>query len=179
MRAAVELGLDSFTLDAVSARAGVAESTVYNYVSSRDELYASAADSVFSRLDVDVAAASWADYVDEVAARAVALASAHPGLREYVLHGPYEPATIETFEVVVARVRGWLPDISEHVAFLVASRPMVVSLAQIGDPVLEPAVPWLRRALLHGLDASLAAGELPPAPERSWRSKLRAAGPST
>jgi AcrR family transcriptional regulator len=172
VQAAVDLGLDTFTLAGVAARAGVGESTVYNYVPGRDRLYAVAAASVFDRLDVEAAAEGWTDYVDVVAERAADLATAHPGLAAYVLHGPYEPTTVATFEAVIERVRGWLPDIPEHLAFVLASRPVVLTLGYVGDPVLAPVAPWLRRALLRGLDEMVAEGRLPPVPATSWRSKL-------
>jgi hypothetical protein len=38
--------------------------------------------------------------------------------------------------------------------------------------VLAPVAPWLRRALLRGLDEMVAEGRLPPVPATSWRSKL-------
>jgi hypothetical protein len=79
---------------------------------------------------------------------------------------------VAVFEELVARVWGWLPGIPEHLAWVVASRPLVTSLAYLGDPVLEATAPWLRRALLRGLDELLATGPLPPEPSVPWRSKL-------
>ena len=169
----IALGLDSFTLTEVAARQGVGESTVYNYVSGRDELYRVAAASVFEQLDIDVDASTWTGYVDAIAERCFALAKSHPGLREYLLYGPYEASTLTIFEALIDRVQAWLPDIGEHLAYVLASRPVVTTLAYLDDPVLEPAAPWLRRALLDGLDRALAGGDLPPAPSASWRTKLR------
>ena len=128
----------------------------------RDRLYRVAAASVFDRLDVEAAAARWTDYVDVVAQRAADLATAHPGLADYVLHGPYEPTTVARFEAVIEWVRGWLPGIPEHLAFVLAPRPVVLTLGYVGDPVLAPVAPWLRRALLRGLDEMVAEGRLPP-----------------
>jgi AcrR family transcriptional regulator len=173
--AAIAIGLDRFTLAEVAARVGVGESTVYNYVPGRDALFAKAAAVVFARLDVEADANTWTGYVDVVAQRAFDLAAAHPGLREYVFAGPYEPSTVGIFEALIARVRGWRPEMSEHLAFLVVSRPLLLGLGYLGDPVLEPAVPWLRRALLRGLEATLADEPDPPEPAMSWRSKLRIA----
>lgn len=173
VEAATALGLESFTLIEVAGRLGVGESTVYNYVAGRDELYRLAAASVFEQLDVDVDATAWTDYVDVIAERCFDLAKAHPGLRDYLLYGPYEASTVTIFEALVDRVQTWLPDIGEHLAYVIASRPVVATLAYLDDPVLEPAAPWLRRALLDGLDRSVAAGDLPPAPAVSWRAKLR------
>jgi AcrR family transcriptional regulator len=171
--AAVAIGLDGFTLTEVAQRVGVGESTVYNYVGSRNRLFTAAAAAVFEQLDIEVDATWWTDYVDEIATRCVELATRHPGLRDYVLFGPYEPATVATFEALINRVRSWLPDIDEHLAWVVASRPVVASLGYLGDPVLEPVAPWLRAALLRGIDDAIAAGDLPPVPEQSWRTKLR------
>jgi AcrR family transcriptional regulator len=175
VEAAIAIGLDTFTLTEVAARVGVGESTVYNYVVSRNRLFVAACAEVFARLDIDIDAEGWTAYVDEVAERCVDLAGRHPGLRDYILLGPYEPSTIATFEALIDRVRGWLPGIDEHLAFVVASRPVVASLSYLGDPVFEPVAPWLRQALLRGLDDSIRAGTLPPVPDASWRTKLRAA----
>jgi AcrR family transcriptional regulator len=173
--AAIAIGLDTFTLTDVAARVGVAESTVYNYVDSRNRLFTAACAQVFSQLDIEIEADTWTAYVDEVAERCVDLARRHRGLRDYILLGPYESSTIATFEALINRVRGWLPAIDEHLAYVVASRPVVASLSYLDDPVFEPVAPWLRQALLRGLDESIRAGTLPPVPDASWRTKLRAA----
>ncbi len=171
--AALELGLDAFTLVAVAERVGVAESTVYGYVPTREALWSLAAARAFEELDVEADADGWGSYVDLVAERTVALARRHRGLREYLYAGPYEPATLATFEALITRVRQWLPDVDEHLAFVLVSRPVVTSLAYIGDPVLEPLAPWLRRALIRGMADLLATGPPPPTPAASWRTKLR------
>ena len=171
--AALELGLDAFTLVDVAERVGVAESTVYGYVPTREALWSTAAARAFAALDVEAEADGWEGYVDLAAERTVALARRHPGLREYLYAGPYEPSTIATFEALIARVRQWLPDIDEHLAFVLVSRPVATSLASIGDPVLEPMAPWLRRALIRGMADLLATEPPPPTPDASWRAKLR------
>jgi AcrR family transcriptional regulator len=170
---AAELGLDSFTVVEVAERLRVGESTVYNYVSGRDELYRAAAASVFEQLDLDVEARDWPDFVDEIAQRCFALAKRNRGLREYLLFGPYEPSTLAIFESLVARVQHWLPEAGDHLAYVLASRPVVATLSYVDDPVLEPVAPWLRRATLAGMAAAVADGGLPPVPAASWRAKLR------
>lgn len=157
----------------MAASVGVAESTVYGYVPNRNALYQRAAATVLSRLDVSIDAASWVEFVDILAQRVFDLATAHPGLRDYVLWRPYAASTVDIFESLVARVQHWLPDLPDHIAWAVASRPVVLSLTYLGDPVLEPMAPWLRQGLLRGLDALLADGELPPTPAIPWQMKLR------
>lgn len=175
--AALALGLDTFTLVAVAERVGVAESTVYGYVPTRGALWSLAAARVVEELDVEVEAATWQEYVDLVAGRIVELARRHPGLREYLYAGPYEPSTIATYEAMIDRVRRWLPEVDDHLAFVLVSRPLMASLTYVGDPVLEPYAPWLRRALIRGMAEQLATEPPPPAPppEASWRTKLRRA----
>lgn len=175
--AALDLGLDTFTLVGVAERVGVAESTVYGYVPTREALWSIAAARVFEALDVEADAAGWEDYVDLVAGRTVELARRHPGLREYLYAGPFEPSTIATYEALTARVHAFLPELDDHLAFVLVSRPLMFSLTYIGDPVLEPLAPWLRRALIRGM-ADLLATEPPPAtPSASWRTKLRRRSP--
>lgn len=174
--AALELGLDTFTLVAVAERVGVAESTVYGYVPTREALWSMAAARVFGELDVEADAAGWEEYVDLVAERTVALARRHPGLQEYLYAGPYEPSTIATYEALIARVHRFVPELDDHVAFVLVSRPLMASLTYIGDPVLEPVAPWLRRALIRGMADLLATEPPPPTPSdptASWRTKLR------
>ncbi|HEX7131938.1 MAG TPA: TetR/AcrR family transcriptional regulator [Iamia sp.] len=173
--AALDLGLDTFTLVAVAERVGVAESTVYGYVPTREALWSLAAARAFETLDVEAEADAdgWEAYVDLVAGRTVELAQRHPGLREYLYAGPFEPSTVATFEALIARVRRWLPEVGDHLAFVLVSRPVIASLATIGDPVLEPVAPWLRRALIRGMAELLASEPPPPTPAASWRTKLR------
>lgn len=174
--AAIELGLDTFTIASVAARVEVAESTVYGYVANRAELGTAAADAVLAGLDPDdgtsATAAGWMAYVDGVADRVADLARRHPGLRDYLLWGPYGPRTIAFFEALVAQVGERRPGLDGHTAFLLASRPIVQTLGYLGDPVLEPSIPWLRRALLRGLDELVDAGDLPASPSVPWRTKL-------
>jgi AcrR family transcriptional regulator len=170
--AAVELGLDRFTVGDVAARVGVGESTVYGYTPSREALYAAAASDVFTRLDIESDVASWRDYVDVVSQRVFDLCAANAGLRDYVLFGPYSAGTIEVFEALVARTRSRLPEVSEIVAWVLVSRPFVQGLMYLGDPVLEPMAPWIRQAMLVGLDDLVSRGELPVEPTDSWQSRL-------
>ena len=172
--AAVAIGLDRFTLTEVAGHVGIAESTAYGYVAGRDELYAVASASVLAGLDLEIEARTWVDYVDEAARRIVALARTHPGLAAYVLFGPYQPSTLDVFERMLGRVRGYVGSIDENVVWMITSRPVTTSLTHIGDPVLESASPWLRRSLLDGLDARLRAGELPDPVDASWRDRLGA-----
>lgn len=170
--AAISLGLDTFTLAGVAAQVGVAESTVYNYVSGRESLYSKAAAAVFERLDIEVETEHWHEYVEEITERSLALAAGHPGLRQYLFSGPYEDSTVALYRAMVARIQGWFPELSEDLAFVLVSRPVVLSLATLGDPFFEPLGGWLRRSLLLGMDEQLRAGTPPPPAPISWRSKL-------
>jgi AcrR family transcriptional regulator len=169
--AALAIGLDRFTLVGVAEHVGVAESTVYGYVPTREALWSMAAARVVERLDVEVEADGWEEYVDRISERAVALAREHRGLAEYLWFGPFEPSTVATYEELVARVQGFVPEIDDHVAFLLVSRPLMASLTYIGDPV--PSGPWLRRALIRGMADLLATEPPPPEPDAHWRSKIR------
>lgn len=173
--ATLELGLDSFTVAGVAERLGIAEGTVYNYVRRREDLYALAAARVVEQLDVRVDTDHWVDYVDEVARRASDLAARYPGLRTYFFWGPYEPSTVRIFETLIGEVQARLLDLTEDEAFVLVSRPTILSLEYMDDPFMGPVAAWLRRALLAGLDALLSAGERPPTEGRSWRVLLRLA----
>ena len=170
--AALDLGLDTFTLGAVAERVGVAESTVYGYVPTREALWARAAARVFEALDVEADTDGWEGYVDRVAERTVELARRHPGLRAYLYAGPYEPSTIATYEALIARVRRFRPDVDDDLAFVLVSRPLIAGLGYLDDPVLEPVGPWLRRALIRGMADLLATEPPPPTSAAGWRTKL-------
>lgn len=169
----LELGLEAFTVAAVAERLGIAEGTVYNYVRRREDLYSLAAARVVEQLDVRVDAEDWVGYVDEISRRVLDLAVRHPGLRTYFFWGPYQPSTVSVFETLIRGVQAHLPDLTEDEAFVLISRPTILSLEYMDDTFMEPAAAWLRRALLTGLDALLRAGERPPTEGRSWRSLLR------
>jgi hypothetical protein len=151
----------------------VGESTVYNHVAGRDELCAVAAATVFDRLDIDAEADWWAGYVDAVAQRTFDLARRHPGLRDYVLHGPYEPSTVATFEALIDRVRVWLPDVAEHLAFVVVSRPDRAGSRLPGRSGARTGRPGCAGRCCGASTRRSPRGPLPPVPRRSWRFKLR------
>lgn len=171
--AAVTIGLDSFTLSSIATYIGVAESTIYNYVSGRDAVFAMACASIFQQLDTTVEVSDWMEYVDSMAERTIELARAHPGLRQYIYYGPYEESSVRMFETLVSKTRALLPSISEEVAFLLISRPMILGLAHIDDPFVESASGWLRRSLLIGMNEQMRRGTLPPGEAPSWRGLLR------
>jgi AcrR family transcriptional regulator len=173
VEAAIEIGLDRFTLADVAARVEVGESTVYGYVASRQELLIAAAGQVFEGLDLECDAPTWTEYIEVLSERVVALAVAHPGLADYVLWGPYTEGTLALFERLVARVQAYLPDVPDHVAWALASRPFVLGLTYLGDPLLEPLAPWIRKALIEGLASLVEAGELPAEPLTPWRTWVR------
>jgi AcrR family transcriptional regulator len=172
-RAAVELGLDRFTIAAVAERAGVGESTVYSHCGTREGLFAAGAAAVLAQLDTSSDAESWSELVEVVAERTLVLAREHPGLGEYVLRGPYAPSTIEVFESLVGQVRDRVPEAPAHVAWVLASRPVVLGLMYLDAPVLEPMTAWLRQALIRGLEAQVDEGAFPDPPSVSWQSKIR------
>ncbi|MDN6437944.1 MAG: TetR/AcrR family transcriptional regulator [Corynebacterium nuruki] len=176
VEAATALGLKDFTLGGVAARAGIAEATVYNYVSGRDDLYRKACDRLIGTLPLDSDATTWTGFIDDVSARAVDLAAAHPGLAPYLFYGPYEPEAVRVYTAMVDRVRALRPGTTPNQAYLLASRPFLGSLYFAAAPKFARADGWLRRAMMHGMERRLAAGDLPdidPALEGDWTTLLR------
>lgn len=178
--AALELGLDRFTLAAVARKAGVAEATVYNYVSGRDELYRGTCDRLFAGVSLDPDPAtdsgSWADYMDAVSERVVPLAAAHPGFATYLLYGPFGPETGRIYRTIVAEVMRRRPELDPNAAYFVASRTFLSSLTTASFPHLRDAGTWLRHSLMLGMEQQIAAGEL-PAFEGDWTEVLDHPGP--
>jgi hypothetical protein len=64
-------------------------------------------DSPTVRVDAGIAGRGVSD-------RVVVLASAHHGLTDYVLSGPYTDATLTTFEGIVTRVGALIPEVPDH-----------------------------------------------------------------
>lgn len=171
--AAIALGIDHFTLQAVAARVGVAEATVYNYVDGRDDLYYRACDRVFATMSLDIDPdaddGTWSAYMDVISERAVDLAAAHPGLADYLFYGPFGPETHRIFSTLVAEVqhRRAGPDGGEldgNTGYLLASRAFISSLSLAEFPEYRRAGTWLRRSLMLGMEQQVAAGNLPELP---------------
>lgn len=166
--AAVELGLDRFTLSAVAKRTGIAEATVYNYVSGRDELYRLACDRLFAGVTLEtdpaVDSGSWTDYIDNVSEQAVTLAAAHPGLTEYLFYGPLGPETVRIYRTIVDETMRRCPVLDANTAYFVASRSFLAALTLASHPRYHGAGRWLRQALTAGIDTRIAAGDLPELP---------------
>lgn len=178
--AAIDLGLDSFTLHAVAKRVGVAEATVYNYVGGRADLYRSACDRIFATISPDPDPAtdtgSWQDYMESISERAVALAAAHPGLASYLFYGPFGPETVRIYLGIVEEVRRRRPVLDPNAAYFVASRCFMSALTMVEFPQYHTAGTWLRRSLMVGMEQQIAAGVLPELPG-DWTDVLSHQGP--
>ncbi|MGO3361296.1 MAG: TetR/AcrR family transcriptional regulator [Corynebacterium sp.] len=177
--AAIEIGLQRFTLGKVAKHVGVAEATVYNYVSGRDDLYRKACDRTFASVSWDTDATTWTGYVDEISERAVALVGEHPGLTTYLFYGPFEPDSIRIYTTVVDTVMELRPGTSPNEAYLLASRPLMASLHFAAIPGLSGSTRWVRQAMMQGMEEKLGDGDLPdldPNLDGDWRRVLRTPG---
>ena len=166
--ATLSLGLDHFTLNAVAREVGVAEATVYNYVSGRDELYRLTCDRLFSTISLETDPAqdsgTWMDYMDAVSDRAVTLATAHPGFTEYLFYGPFGPESQRIYRTFVDEVMRRRPGLDPNAAYFVASRTFMSSLTTASVPGWQDAGTWLRRSLMIGMEQQVADGSLPTIP---------------
>lgn len=178
--AAINLGLATFTLAAVAKKVGVAEATVYNYVSSRAELYGGACDRLFASIDTNpdpsTDSGSWMDYMDAISDRVIPLAAAHPGFTEYLFYGPFGPATQRIYTTMVAEVMRRRPGLDPNSAYFVASRTFMSSLTTASFPSLHKAGTWLRKSVMLGMEQQIGAGNLPDI-RGDWRKVLDHPGP--
>lgn len=178
--AATELGLDTFTLGAVARHVGVAEATVYNYVSGRDELFRAACDRLFSSVsletDADTDTGSWMDYMEVVSARVYPLAVAHPGFADYLFFGPFGPETERIYRSMVEEVMRRRPVLTPNAAYFVASRTFMAALTMANVPDQQDAATWLRHALMLGIEQQINEGNLPELPGE-WTEVLESQGP--
>lgn len=139
-----ELGIDTFTIKAVADRLGVRDSTVYNYIQSREGLRADTAARALARVPLRFdEVPGWVDYLIEVNRHLRDAAAALPGLAEYYLHGPYAAQSIEVFDTQIAQVQDRLPGAGESYAFVLASHASTTTLsffsAFSADSAAEPA----------------------------------------
>lgn len=179
------IGLDRFTIAEVATSLGVSDGALYRHVESRDRLWSRACDAVWAGMDLDdVATDPWQQYLTEVASRATALADEHPGLARYLTYGPYEPATLASFDRLISTVADGSGAMAAEQAYVVVSRVLHAALAYLsGDRALaaanRPAVAWHVRAVIDGMSSAISRGDLPPPVAWSaFRDAVRAPGPS-
>lgn len=183
--AAEASGLRGLTRSGVAARLGVSAGTIRHHVASTNRLYSLTAARVFDRLDVVVGQESgWTGYLLVVGMRFARLVKSCPGLDDYVLHGPYEPSTVDQFSRIIAELTARDPSMPRTTAHLVGSRVLTLAATMASSPVerydagfvappgpYEDLVEWTIRAFLRGavqlLDES-APPVLQPTPDATW-----------
>lgn len=152
-----ELGIDGFTVKAVADRLGVRDSTIYNYIDSREALRADTAARALSRVELHFDhLGDWVDYLIEVNRGLRTAAARLPGLADYYLHGPYAVQSIDVFDAQVSEVQNRLPEADQSYAFVLASHASTTTLSFFSSPetgeetfalVLRETLPALHRAL--------------------------------
>lgn len=168
IRAAAELGIDSFNVLAVADRLGVSEGAVYRYVPSRERLQSLAADHVWANLATASEAATLGHYLRDVATRAAALADEHPGLATYISFGPYEAATIASFERLMSEIVRRCPQLTQGMAYVAISRVLHAALGYSASRheairrANAPVLAWHLTTLIDGMTAAIDRGALPP-----------------
>ncbi|AHH97093.1 hypothetical protein GCM10010174_38580 [Kutzneria viridogrisea] len=165
-----EVGLDSFTVTEVARRLEVRDSTIYNYVRSREALRVLAGARVLSSLEVTAPeVADWTEYLITVNLRLRRIAQRHRGAAAYYLSGPYDEQTLEMFDGQIAQTRQRLPGIDEDYAFVLASHASTTNLLYLSSPEIgEDTVRAVLGATLPALHGALRGQALPGV---SWRQR--------
>lgn len=170
VRAALDLGIERFSVVAVAEQLGVSDAAIYRYVPTRDRLQSLAADLAWSEVVTAApATVTWEDYCRVLADRAADVAVRHPGVATYVMAGPYEPATVSSFERAMAELTARQPQFDVDRSYVVISRVLHVALGYVSirNEIVRRANAGLWRwhldALVDGMAAAVARGDLPPA----------------
>lgn len=186
------IGIDRFTVKGVADHLGVRDSTVYNYIDSREQLRADASARALARVRLRFdEVASWVDYLIEVNRGLRDEASRLPGLADYYLHGPYAHESLSVFDTQIAEVRRRLPHADDSYAFVLASHATTTTLSFFIAPgmeedaaarVLAETLPALHRALgghaPAGVDwPALRASLATQAPRRAGAHPLQSRRP--
>ncbi|GAA1115162.1 TetR/AcrR family transcriptional regulator [Nocardiopsis composta] len=183
--AAEELGLENLTRAGVAAHLGVSAATIRHHVESTGRLYSLTCARIFDRLDLDANdAATWHDYLLTIGLRFTDLVTAHPGLEDYVLRGPYERTTLDRFEHIMGELLRRDASLTRPAAHLLGSRILTLGAAMRTSPLQRypdgtapPSGPqrevaaWTLRAFLVGAEELASRGELPattPTPDAAW-----------
>lgn len=179
VQAALDEGIEDFSVVAVAERLGVSDAAIYRYVPTRDRLQSLAADRAWAEVDTAApGATTWQQYCHELARRGATAAERHPGLAAYVMTGPYEPATVASFERAMAELVARQPQLHVDQAYVVISRVLHAALgaAAAGSAAVRAVNAGIRRwhldVLIDGIAAATERGDLPPAV--AW-SDVRAA----
>ncbi|MGC0362535.1 AcrR family transcriptional regulator [Rhodococcus sp. 27YEA15] len=188
LTAAEAVGLKQLTRAAVAKRLGVSTATIRHHVESSSRLYSLACDRVFARLDVHGGSGTdWTEYLRLVAARFARLLGEQPGLRDYVLFGPYEPATLDRFDRIMAELIDRDERLDRATAYMLGSRTLVIAAAMRAPDSESPTAQvhpqastqrgdvwtWTLDAFFRGADTLIAAGSVPdviPVPDAPWSS---------
>lgn len=168
IKAAIGIGLDRFSVAEIADELEVSVGALYRHVDSRERIHSLACDALWSRLDRIVSPQSpWHSYLGTIVGRAGDLATRHPGLAEYVTHGPYEPGTIAVFDELIAGVCERESQLTAGQGFVVVSRALHMGLGYLFGQldvvdVNRNAVRWVTDSLLDGMAATIDRGHLPP-----------------
>lgn len=151
------VGIDRFTVKAVADHLEVRDSTIYNYIESREQLRADTCARILARVPLRFdAAIFWVDYLIEVNRGLRDVAARTPGLADYYLHGPYALDSLTVFDTQIAEVMRRLPNVDETYAFVLASHATTTTMSFFVAPgtqedtaatVLAQTLPALHRAL--------------------------------
>ncbi|QWW20252.1 TetR/AcrR family transcriptional regulator [Schaalia sp. 19OD2882] len=108
--AALDLGVDSFTLSSVAKRLGVATSALYRIVSSREDLLDMCLRRIAGQADFAIPVAPWPEVARECVERMWRLLEDHPGLARVLMVVPwaYQAFASEIHSVRSALVEGGL-----------------------------------------------------------------------
>ncbi len=169
---AIAIGLDRFRQVEVARALGVTDMALYRHVRNREELYSRAAARAHALTPFDPSAITdWTVFLERAGMHDYRVAHRHPGIERYILDGPYHPETLAIFDANVAALSAIAPSFGPHESYLLLSRVSSLSYAAAGNALArryqeDPDRPgelfvWTLRALIEGMGALLAAGELP------------------
>ena len=177
--------MQNLTTKGVANRLGLTPGAVRHHVPSTDRLYSLACARVLGRLELRAEATSWQDYLRCLSGRLDELFGRHPGVEHYLVHGPYEQATLDQFQVIIDELIARDPGLTPTTAHLLGSRVVTLTAwlsprtgnhryppdAQPPPGLDREVFDWTLDALLVGAHTLLREGVYPrvtPTPEAEW-----------
>ncbi|MEM6706205.1 MAG: TetR family transcriptional regulator [Acidobacteriota bacterium] len=103
LAAALELGVDNFSMHAVARKLGVSAAALYRYFGSREELLDACIDEFCSRLVLPASSLHWTDYLRALGRNFRTALQLTPGVHSYGIKvGPTTPSAFRIFDEALA-----------------------------------------------------------------------------
>lgn len=159
--AALAIGLDKVSLQAIGSRLGVDHSSLYRHVAGRDDILNAAVDLAIGRIDWEQQASDWRTYLRNAAETVWDLCERHPGLADTIRQlDTTSPSLIRAFLMICRYL--------ESFGFTPSDAVLIVD--SVMDMTVESSSGWRRLA-----SPSDSGGNIAGKIRQSWEDEARRA----